>query len=59
MDEYKSFKFIIQTIPKGDTTWVHWTIEYEKINKDISLPIKMLEFVVHVSENLDDHLIQA
>ncbi|RVX12615.1 MLP-like protein 34 [Vitis vinifera] len=59
MKEYKSFRIIVQAIPKGDATFVHWTLEYEKLNKDVPAPIKILGFVVHVSEDIDDHLVQA
>ena len=59
LQEYKSFKVIIQTIPKGEATWVCWTLEYEKLNKNIPHPIKILEFVIHLCEELDDHLVQA
>ena len=59
LQEYKSFKLIIQNIPKGEATWVRWTLEYEKLNKNIPHPIKLLELVIHLSEELDDHLVQA
>ncbi|XP_034707129.1 MLP-like protein 28 [Vitis riparia] len=59
LKEYKSFKAIVQTISKGETTWVRWTFEYEKLNKEISAPVKLLGFVIHMNEELDDHLIQA
>lgn len=59
LKEYKSFKAIVQTISKGEATWVRWTIEYEKLNKEIPAPVKLLEFVIHASEELDDHLILA
>ena len=59
LQEYKSFKVIIQSIPKGEATWIHWTLEYEKLNKNIPHPIKLLQFVIHLSEELDDHLVQA
>ena len=59
LKEYKSFKAIVQTISKGEATWVRWTFEYEKLNKEIPAPVKLLGFVIHMSEELDDHLIQA
>ena len=59
LKEYKSFKIIIQSILKGEATWVCWTFEYEKLNKNIPHPIKLLEFVIHLSEELDDHLVQT
>ncbi len=59
LQEYKSFKLIIQNISIGEATWVRWTLEYEKLNKNIPHPIKLLELVIHLSEELDDHLVQA
>ena len=59
LKEYKSFKGIVQSIPKGEATWVHWTFEYEKLNKDIPHPFKLFEYTIHLSEELDDHLVQA
>ena len=57
--KHKSFKILLQVIPKGDFTLVHWTIEYEKLNKDITTPLKELGFLIHLSEHIDDHLVQA
>ena len=59
LKEYKSFKFIIQSILKGEATWVCWTLEYEKLNKNIPHPIKLLEIIIHLNEELDDHLVQT
>ncbi|XP_034698739.1 MLP-like protein 34 [Vitis riparia] len=59
LKEYKSFRVIVQAISKGEATLVRWTFEYEKLNKEIPIPVKLLEFVIHMSEELDDHLIQA
>ena len=59
LKEYKSFKAIVQSIPKGEATWVCWTFEYEKLNKDISHPFKVFELAIHLSEELGDHLVQA
>ena len=59
LQEYKSIKFIIQSIPKGEATWINFTFEYEKLNKNIPHPIKLLELAMHISDELDDHLVQA
>ena len=59
LKEYKSFKGIVQSIPKGEATWMHRTFEYEKLNKDIPHPFKVFEYAFHLGEELDDHLIQA
>ena len=59
LKQYKSFKILLQAIPKGDFTLVHWTFEYEKLNKDIPAPLKLLGFLIHLNEHIDDHLVQA
>ncbi|XP_050231862.1 MLP-like protein 28 [Mercurialis annua] len=59
MKEYKSFNLIVKAIPKGEGSNVHWTIEYEKLNADIPEPHSILEFVVGLTKDLDDHLAKA
>ena len=59
LKEYKSFKVIVQAISKGEATWVRWTIEYEKFNKEIPTLVKLLGFIIHLNEEIDDHLVQA
>ena len=53
---YKSFKFIIQAIPKGEGSLVHWTLEYEKLNADDPDASSMLQFAVGQSKDVDAHL---
>ena len=53
---YKSFKFTIQAIPKGEGSLVHWTIEYEKLNADDPDVSSMLQFCVGQSKDVDAHL---
>ncbi|XP_050231860.1 MLP-like protein 31 [Mercurialis annua] len=59
MKEYKAFKFIAKATPKAEGCTVHWTIEYEKLNENIPEPHSMLEFAVHLSKDLDEHLAKA
>ena len=53
---YKSFKFTIQAIPKGEGSLVHWTMEYEKLNADDPDASSMLQFCVSQSKDVDAHL---
>lgn len=59
LEKYKSLKVTIQTIPKDEATLASWTLEYEKLNTNIPHPIKLLEYAIHLSEELDGHLVQA
>ncbi|XP_030971798.1 MLP-like protein 43 [Quercus lobata] len=53
---YKSFKFILQAIPKGEGSLVRWTLEYEKLNADDPDASSMLQFCVGQSKDVDAHL---
>ena len=53
---YKSFKFTIQAIPKGEGSLVRWTMEYEKLNADDPDASSMLQFCVGQSKDVDAHL---
>lgn len=59
LEQYKFIKVTIQTISKDEATLVSWIIEYEKLNTNIPHPIKLLEFGIHLSEELDGHFVQA
>ncbi|KAK7844880.1 MLP-like protein 43 [Quercus suber] len=53
---YKSFKFTIQVIPKGEESMVHWTLEYEKLNADDPDASSMLQYLLRQSKEVDAHL---
>ncbi|KAI4313768.1 hypothetical protein L6164_026723 [Bauhinia variegata] len=59
MEDFKTFKFIIQASPKAKGSVVHWTLEYEKKYGHIIDPHTLMEFVVDVSKDIDAHLTQA
>ncbi|KFK41512.1 hypothetical protein AALP_AA2G139300 [Arabis alpina] len=58
LKEYKSFVITIQVTPKhgGSGSVVHWHVEYEKIDEKVAHPETFLQFCVHVSKDLDEHL---
>ncbi|XP_057975401.1 MLP-like protein 34 [Malania oleifera] len=56
LEDYKSFKAIIQATPKGETTLVKWTFEFEKLKEDDPEPKKLLDFVGHLTKDVEDHL---
>ncbi|CAN0920939.1 MLP-like protein 43 [Linum grandiflorum] len=61
MTEYKNFKLVLKATPQQKTDqgedWclVHWILDYEKLNEDIPEPFSLLEFMVHLSKDIDDH----
>lgn len=56
LNEYKSFRLTIQVTPKGTGSNVHWILEYEKINDQVSHPETLAKFVTDCSKDLDSHL---
>lgn len=59
LDQYKSFKFKVQCIPKDKGSVVHWDLIYEKLHDDIPDPHSMLQFVADVSNDLGAHLMEG
>ncbi|XP_012078670.2 MLP-like protein 31 [Jatropha curcas] len=56
LKENKSFKITVKATPKGTGSVVHWTLEYEKLNKNIPDPHSFLQFLIEVSKDIDAHL---
>ncbi|KAK7323472.1 hypothetical protein VNO77_26946 [Canavalia gladiata] len=55
-DLYKSFKFVLEVIPKGNGSEVHWVIEYEKQNENIPDPHTMSQFLIEMSKDIDAYI---
>ncbi|KAG7970151.1 hypothetical protein I3843_07G067900 [Carya illinoinensis] len=58
MEEYKSFKAVLQATPKSEGSVVHWTLEYEKLSADVPEPNTSLQFVLDLSKDIGSHLSQ-
>ncbi|XP_059445574.1 MLP-like protein 28 [Corylus avellana] len=56
LQEYKSFKIIVQATPKGEGSLVHWSFEYEKLKEDVLEPKTLLQFAIDASKDIDAHL---
>jgi len=56
LDLYKNFKIVVHATPKEGGSLVHWTMEYEKLHDGIPDPTSLLEFAVHLSKDIDEHL---
>lgn len=59
LNEYKRFKVIVQSVPKGQGGLIKWTMEYEKLSDDIPPPEKLMEFCLHATKDIEEHLINA
>ncbi|XP_030529279.1 MLP-like protein 31 [Rhodamnia argentea] len=59
MKLYKNFVFSVQATSKeGGGSIVHLTIEYEKLSEEVTEPYSMLQFGVHLSKDIDLHLME-
>ncbi|KAI3973759.1 hypothetical protein MKX01_031179 [Papaver californicum] len=58
MNDYEKFDTTLVVNPKanGHGSIVKWTVDYEKINEDSSVPIPHLAFFQQVIEDLNSHL---
>lgn len=59
LNEYKTFRITIQTIPKGSGSLVKITIEYEKLSDDVAIPKKIMDCLVSMIKDIEQHLIRA
>ncbi|CAI0474440.1 unnamed protein product [Linum tenue] len=54
--EYKELKIFVKATPKSDnTSLIHWTLDYEKLDEDVAEPFSFMEFLVHLSKDIDLH----
>ncbi|CAL0328777.1 unnamed protein product [Lupinus luteus] len=58
---YKLFKISLQLNDDKDNggSVVNWTVDYEKINKDIAPPYGYLSYLTKIAEDTDAHLLKA
>ncbi|KAJ9153087.1 hypothetical protein P3X46_026571 [Hevea brasiliensis] len=59
LEQYKSYKAILQVIPKGDGGLVKICVECEKLKADDPPPSKYLDILVSVVKDVDAHLVKA
>ena len=56
MEDYKSFKLIIQANPQENGSVVHWTLEYEKLKDNTPDPHAVLQLLTDVTKEIGAHL---
>ncbi|KAJ9563999.1 hypothetical protein OSB04_009159 [Centaurea solstitialis] len=54
-DLYKSFKIIFHVEPKGDGQLAIWTLEFEKLHKDVPYPTSFMDYILQVTIDIDAH----
>ncbi|GMH01984.1 hypothetical protein Nepgr_003823 [Nepenthes gracilis] len=59
MNDYKIFKLTIDVTPKGDTSVVKWTLEYEKLHDGVDEALKILELAIRVTKDIEAHHLKA
>lgn len=57
LDQYKSFCCFFQVTPKGEGSFVTWTLKYEKPNENVPEPAAMLQLCVGVTKDVAAKLI--
>ncbi|XP_038726258.1 MLP-like protein 31 [Tripterygium wilfordii] len=53
LKHYKNINYSVQITPKGEGSVVHWTIEYEKMNKDVSDLKETIDHCAALSKQFD------
>ncbi|KAK4263982.1 hypothetical protein QN277_029326 [Acacia crassicarpa] len=56
LEDYKSFRFLMELLPQEEGTIVHWTLEYEKRKGHSPDPHTLLQFDIDMTKQVDDHL---
>lgn len=55
MKDFKSYKMIVQAIPKENGCLAKWTAVYEKAREDVPDPLHYRELVGTVIEDIETH----
>lgn len=55
-NKYKVFKLIFEAIDKESGAIIKWTIEYERIGKEVDPPYGYIEYLHTGSGEIDGHL---
>ncbi|GAV84153.1 Bet_v_1 domain-containing protein [Cephalotus follicularis] len=56
MKYYKSFKYKLQAVPKGEGSLVRLSLEYEKLNDDVPDPNALMDFVISTCKDVCAYL---
>ena len=59
LSEYKSYKFSVQAIPKGEGCLVKWTAEYKKAGEGIPDPHDYIDLALNITKDIETRLLNA
>lgn len=59
LEQYKSYKGMLQVISKGNSNFAKWAIEYENKNENEPAPTKYLHWLIHAGKDVDASLLKA
>lgn len=55
MEQFKVMKLIVHVDTKGEDNLVTWTLEYQKLNKDVADPHSLMDFCLRVTKDIETH----
>lgn len=56
LSQYKSLDFICEVVPiNEESSLVKWTLDYEKVHPDNPEPSAMMDVLVTIAKDIDDH----
>lgn len=58
MELYKTFKLTVHVDTNGEDNLVTWTLEYEKLNRDVPDPHTLMDFCLKVTKDIEAHHLQ-
>ncbi|EYU31821.1 hypothetical protein ABFS82_12G066800 [Erythranthe guttata] len=59
MELYKAFKLTVHVDTTGEDNVVTWTLEYEKLNEDVSEPHTLMDLCVNMTKDIESHHLSA
>ncbi|XP_049392919.1 kirola-like [Solanum stenotomum] len=58
LEDYKSFYVTVHVETKGENNSVTWILEYEKKNANVPDPHTLMEFLLNVTKDIENHHIK-
>ncbi|KNA16670.1 hypothetical protein SOVF_087080 [Spinacia oleracea] len=55
LKEHKSFTVTLQVVDRGEITAVKWTVEFEKFDDYGPYPVKLMDFIVGMTRDIEAH----
>ncbi|KAL7090788.1 hypothetical protein ACP275_12G064000 [Erythranthe tilingii] len=55
MELYKTFKTTIHVDTDGEDNLVTWTLDYEKLNEDVTEPHSLMDLCIKMTKDIESH----